>query len=236
LDQLLSDLQSHSNVRLKPEDASWRRFTHAPLVLLGTSAELRPFWTRYPAIERFAAEGRFIFTTMDRDAGIARPVIVLGGSGVDTDSGCRERVVNPNCMGCLGVTLTKRACPGRVTCDRVLSREPGPAKLVPCSVSPLDAVNRLRNQAAKVFWRCFRSSDAPLGERSPVDPDYSSQTRLGALNPQQLQSRCRLLGDLSGRRPGVADDSPADNSSTHKSLVPPCISAALRKPILWRIR
>jgi hypothetical protein len=33
----------------------------------------------------------------------------------------------------------------------------------------------------------------------------------------------------------VADDSPADNSSTHKSLVPPCISAALRKPILWRI-
>jgi hypothetical protein len=84
LDQLLSDLQSHSNVRLKPEDASWSRFTHAPLVLLGTSAELRPFWTRYPPIERFAAESPFIFTTMDRGAGIARPVIVLGGSGVDT--------------------------------------------------------------------------------------------------------------------------------------------------------
>jgi len=84
LDQLLSDLQSHSNVRLQPEDASWSRFTHAPLVLLGTSAELRPFWTRYPPIERFAAESPFIFTTMDRGAGIARPVIVLGGSGVDT--------------------------------------------------------------------------------------------------------------------------------------------------------
>jgi hypothetical protein len=84
LDQLLSDLQSHSNVRLKPEDASWSRFTHAPLVLLGTSAELRPFWTRYPAIEHFADEGPFIFTTMDRDAGVARPVIVLGGSSVDT--------------------------------------------------------------------------------------------------------------------------------------------------------
>jgi len=84
LDQLLSDLQSHSNVRLKPEDGSWSRFTHTPLVLLGTSAELRPLWTQYPEIERFAAEGPFIFTTMDRDAGIARPVIVLGGSGVDT--------------------------------------------------------------------------------------------------------------------------------------------------------
>jgi len=84
LDQLLSDLQSHSNVRLKPESGSWSRFTHTPLVLLGTSAELRPFWTRYPAIESFVAEGPFIFTTMDRDGGIVRPVIVLGGSGVDT--------------------------------------------------------------------------------------------------------------------------------------------------------
>ncbi|MBZ5633704.1 MAG: hypothetical protein LAO55_11335 [Acidobacteriia bacterium] len=83
LDQLLSDLQSHSNVTLKPEDGSWSRFTHTPLVLLGTSAELRPFWTQYPEIERFAAEGSFISATMDRHAGMTRPVIVLGGSGVD---------------------------------------------------------------------------------------------------------------------------------------------------------
>jgi len=33
----------------------------------------------------------------------------------------------------------------------------------------------------------------------------------------------------------VADDSPADNSSTHKSLVPPCIPQ-LGKRMLWRLR
>jgi hypothetical protein len=53
------------------------------LVLLGTPAELRTFSTQYPEIERFAAEASFIFTTMDRDAGIIRPVIVLGGSDVN---------------------------------------------------------------------------------------------------------------------------------------------------------
>jgi hypothetical protein len=83
LNQLLSDLQSHSNVRLKPGDRSWSRFTQTPLVFLGTPAELRPFSTQYPEIERSAAEGSFVLTTMDRNAGITRPVIVLGGSGAD---------------------------------------------------------------------------------------------------------------------------------------------------------
>lgn len=81
--QLLSDLQSHSNVRLTPEESGWNRFTNAPLVLLGTPAELRSFWARYPAIEHIAAEGPFILTEIDRDGGIDRPVIVLAGSGGD---------------------------------------------------------------------------------------------------------------------------------------------------------
>jgi hypothetical protein len=83
LNQLLSDLQSHSNVRLKPGESSWSRFTQTPLVLLGTPAELRPFSTQYPEIERSAAEGSFIFAAMDRNAGITRPVIVLEGSDTD---------------------------------------------------------------------------------------------------------------------------------------------------------